>query len=112
MLFYIRHPTTNIIYPRFIQNVIKNLYRKPQTGTTSIILIMYEEKCLFFLGQKQQKEWRKRMIDADETGRYKKRTDSDISKTENDLINKIIIVILFSIMFVGDIILMYLAYVK
>lgn len=52
------------------------------------------------------------MIDADETGRYKKRTDSDISKAENDLINKIIIVILFSIMFVGDIILMYLAYVK
>lgn len=52
------------------------------------------------------------MIDADKTGRYKKRTDSDISKTENDLINKIIIVILFSIMFVGDIILMYLAYVK
>ena len=50
------------------------------------------------------------MIDTDETGRYKKRTDSDISKTENDLINKIIIVILFSIMFVGDIILMYLAY--
>ena len=51
------------------------------------------------------------MIDTDETGRYKKRTDSDISKTENenDLINKIIIVILFSIMFVGDIILMYLA---
>lgn len=48
------------------------------------------------------------MIDADETGRYKKRTDSDISKTENDLIDKIIIVILFSIMFVGDIILMYL----
>lgn len=52
------------------------------------------------------------MIDADETGRYKKRTTSDVSKTENDLINKIIIVILFSIMFVGDIILMYLAYVK
>mgnify|MGYP006994652934 FL=1 len=52
------------------------------------------------------------MIDTDETGRYKKHTDSDISKTENDLINKIIIVILFSIMFVGDIILMYLAYVK
>lgn len=52
------------------------------------------------------------MIDTDETGRYKKRTDSDISKTENDLLNKIIIVILFSIMFVGDIILMYLAYVK
>lgn len=55
---------------------------------------------------------RHRMVDADETGRHKKRTDSDISKTENDLINKIIIVILFSIMFVGDIILMYLAYVK
>jgi hypothetical protein len=52
------------------------------------------------------------MIDADETGRYKKYTASDVSKTENDLINKIIIVILFSIMFVGDIILMYLAYVK
>lgn len=52
------------------------------------------------------------MIDTDETGRYKKRTDSDISKPENDLINKIIIVILFSIMFVEDIILMYLAYVK
>ena len=52
------------------------------------------------------------MIDADETGRYKTRTYTDISKTENDLIKKIIIVILFSIMFVGDIILMYLAYVK
>ena len=32
---------------------------------------MYEEKSLFFLGQKQQKEWRKHMIDANETGRYK-----------------------------------------
>lgn len=31
---------------------------------------------------------------------------------KDDLINKIIIVVLFSIMFVGDIILMYLAYVK
>ena len=48
------------------------------------------------------KEGRKRMIDADKTGRYKKRTDSDISKTENDLIDKIILVI----------ILLYLAYVK
>lgn len=97
----------------------KNLYKKPQTGTTSIILIMYEEKCPFFFGQKDnckyyicRKGRRNRMIDTDETSRYKKRTDSDISKTENDLINKIIIVILFSIMFVGDIILMYLAYVK
>lgn len=97
----------------------RNLYRKLQTGTISIILIMYEEKCPFFFGQKDnckyyicRKGGRNRMIDADETGRYKKRTDSDISKTENDLINKIIIVILFSIMFVGDIILMYLAYVK
>lgn len=73
---------------------------------------MYKEKMSIFPLTKQQKEWRKRMIDADETGRYKKRTTSDVSKTENDLINKIIIVILFSIMFVGDIILMYLAYVK
>lgn len=31
---------------------------------------------------------------------------------EDDLINKIIIVVLFSLMLVGDIILMYLAYVK
>lgn len=31
---------------------------------------------------------------------------------KDDLINKIIIVILFSLMFVGDIILIYLAYVK
>ena len=31
---------------------------------------------------------------------------------KDDLINKIILVILFSLMFVGDIILMYLAYVK
>lgn len=31
---------------------------------------------------------------------------------KDDLINKIIIVVLFSLMFVGDIILMYLAYVK
>lgn len=121
------HSITNIIlskvYPRiiqsFIQDVIKSLYRKPQTGTISVILIMYEEKYPFFFGQKDnckyyicRKGGRNRMIDADETGRYKKRTDSDISKTENDLINKIIIVILFSIMFVGDIILMYLAYVK
>lgn len=30
----------------------RNLYRKPQTDTTSIILIMYEEKCSFFFGQK------------------------------------------------------------
>lgn len=44
---------------------------------------MYEEKSLFFLGQKQQKEWRKHMIDANETGRYKKRTDSDVSKIKN-----------------------------
>ncbi len=31
---------------------------------------------------------------------------------KDDLINKIIIVVLFSLMLVGDIILMYLAYVK
>lgn len=31
---------------------------------------------------------------------------------KDDLINKIIVVILFSLMFVGDIILIYLAYVK
>jgi len=31
---------------------------------------------------------------------------------KDDLINKIILVILFSLMFVGDIILIYLAYVK
>lgn len=31
---------------------------------------------------------------------------------KDDLIDKIIIVVLFSLMFVGDIILMYLAYVK
>lgn len=31
---------------------------------------------------------------------------------KDDLINKIIIFVLFSLMFVGDIILMYLAYVK
>lgn len=54
------HSITNIIlskvYPRiiqsFIQDVIKSLYRKPQTGTISVILIMYEEKCPFFFGQK------------------------------------------------------------
>ena len=34
----------------------KNLYRKPQTDTISIILIMYEEKCLFFLRQNNKKE--------------------------------------------------------
>jgi hypothetical protein len=51
---------------------------------------MYEEKCPFFFGQKDnckyyicRKGGRNRMIDADETGRYKKRTDSDVSKSKN-----------------------------
>lgn len=69
----------------------RNLYKKPQTDTISIILIVYEEKCPFPFGQKvnckyyicRETKRRNHMIDADETSRYKKRTDSDVSKSKN-----------------------------
>lgn len=69
----------------------RNLYRKPQTDTTSIILIMYQEKNVHLSLDKKtivniiyvEKEGMKHMIDTDETDRYKKRTDSDVSKAKN-----------------------------